>query len=252
MKIGIIGFGNLGRALASGLIKSGSADRDNIYVCDASPDAVALAKGEGFGVRASDDVNFVVANSDVLFVVVKSYVFDKLVEIIDMDALSGKTVVSFMAGVRIEDMHSLVGNNVNVVVAMPSVAIAACDGIIGYTSAPAEVADIFRKLGYAIETAPEDIVKMMAFASCGLGFAAYLIDAFASAGLSMGFSHEECAQIAETTFRNAVERGAPFRDTVSAVATKGGITEKGIFHMDDCGVYGIITQAMKKAYDAAI
>ena len=249
MKIGIIGFGNLGRALASGLIKSGHGGA--LYVCETAQDKRDAARGAPFHAHVSEDVNFVIENSDILFLVVKSYVFEEMVGLIDKNALIGKTVVSFMAGVTLEDLHALVGKATSVV-AIPSLAISECDGVIGYTKAPAEVTDIFNKLGHAIETAPEDIAKVMAFASCGLGFAAYLIDAFAAAGQTMGFCPEDCGRIAALTFKSAVERGAPFRDTVKAVATPGGITEQGLLYFDECGVYDIVAQAMRKAYERVL
>ena len=152
-----------------------------------------------------------------------------------------------MAGVSFEKIISLIGN-VRLVRAMPSLAIASCDGVIGYTAAPAEIRDIFNKLGYAFETTPENIEKVMAFSSCGLGFAAYLIDAFANAGQSMGFSPETSVRIAAQTFRNAVERGG-FRETVRAVATPGGATEQGVLHMDENNVYGILERAVQRAYE---
>ena len=250
MKIGIIGFGNLGRALASGLLTSGCSGAGDIYICDNSPQARSIAVGEPFNAHVSDDVNTVLGASDVVFLTVKSKVFEELSPVIDRRALSGKTVVSFMAGVPFEKIYSLIGD-VSLVRAMPSLAIASCEGVIGYTKAPPEIVRVFEQLGYAFETAPENIEKVMAFSSCGLGFAAYLIDAFAAAGSEMGFSPETSARIAAMTFKNAVDRGQ-FRDTVSAVATPGGATEQGVLHMDACGVYDIVARAVRKAYDRMV
>lgn len=247
MKIGIIGFGNLGQALASGLIKSGSSCAGDIYVCEKNPETRVIAEKEPFLALAAEDVSFAVVNADVIFLTVKSYVFEELSASIDRRALSGKTIVSFMAGVTFDKIYSLIGDAA-LVRAMPSLAIAACDGVIGYTKAPPAVADIFKKLGYAFETDPDTIEKVMAFSSCGLGFAAYLIDAFAAAGQAMGFSPETAERIAARTFRNAVDRGG-FRETVKAVATPGGATEKGVLHMDDNGVREIIAGAVRKAYE---
>ena len=247
MRFGIIGFGNLGRALASGLIKSGCAGAGDINVCEKLPDARAVAESEPYCARAVEDINIVIDNSDVIFLTIKSYVFEELSSTIDRRMLFGKILVSFMAGVPFERIYSLIGE-VRLVRAMPSLAIASCEGVIGYTEAQVEVAEIFHKLGYAFETEPGDIEKVMAFSSCGLGFAAYLIDAFASAGGAMGFSSEISAHIAALTFKNAVERGH-FRETVGSVATPGGATEQGVLHMDECGVYNIVAAAVQKAYE---
>ena len=246
MKIGIIGFGNLGRALASGLVKSHSVGKGDIYVCEKSPEALAIAAKEPYHAHASEDVNFAIGNSDLIFLTVKSYVFEELSSHIDRNMLAGRTVVSFMAGMAFEKLSPLVGDAA-LVRAMPSLAIASCDGVIGYTKSPPEVADVFHKLGYAFETDADDIEKVMAFSSCGLGFAAYLIDAFASAGQTMGFSPETSSVIAAMTFKNAVDRG-DFRDTVKAVATPGGATEQGITHMERCGIPEIVAGAVNKAY----
>ena len=247
MKFGIIGFGNLGRALASGLLRSGCACAGGIFVCDKSPEARAIAEGGLFGLSASEGAGPAIAAADAVFLTVKAHVFEELSSAIDRRSLSGKTIVSFMAGVPFERIYSLLGE-VDLVRAMPSLAIATCEGVIGYTKAPPEISDVFNKLGFAFETEPEDIEKVMAFSSCGLGFAAYLIDAFAAAGGEMGFSPETSAQIAALTFKNAVDRGR-FRETVAAVATPGGATEQGVLHMDGSGVYGIVAGAVRKAYE---
>ena len=247
MRFGIIGFGNLGRSLASGLIKSGCASAGGINVCDTSPQARAIAESDPYFANVSDDANLTIGSSDIVFLTVKSYVFEELSQGIDRRLLANKTIVSFMAGVTFEKIYSLIGQ-VMLIRAMPSLAIATCEGAIGYTAGPSEVTEIFHKLGFAFETAPDDIEKVTAFSACGLGFAAYLIDAFAAAGARMGFSPEISAKIAAMTFKNAVDRG-DFRETVKAVATPGGATEQGVLYLDESGAYDIIAVAVQKAYE---
>lgn len=246
MKIGIIGLGNLGKSLTEGLLKSAVACGDDICICDKAPEALDLARNT-YGVCASDDVNFVIERSDVVFFVVKSYVFEEVSKDIKREILSGKTFVSFMAGVTFEKIFSLIGQ-VDLVRGMPSLAISVCDGVIGYTAAPDAVVEIFCKLGYAFEVNPDEIEKVMAFSSCGLGFAAYLLDAFSKAGEKMGFDSDSCEKIAAQTFRNAIDRGN-YSQTVKAVATKGGATEQGVLHMDACKVNVAIENAVLKAYE---
>lgn len=246
MKIAIIGFGNLGRSLAEGLIKSGAASGEDICVCAKSAETLRKA-AEVYGVKTSPNFNGAVKDAETVFLVVKGWAFEEIAPGIDRALLEGKTVVSFMAGVPFEKIAMLVGKT-RLVRAMPSLAIAVCDGVIGYTKAPKPVEDLFRKLGYAFEVAPEDIEKVTAFSGCGLGFAAYLIDAFAAAGEKLGFSPEVSAKIAAMTFKSAVDRG-DYKGTVKAVATKGGATEQGVLHMDAAGVYSIVEGAVQKAYD---
>lgn len=250
MRIGIIGFGSLGRALAEGLIKAGVSMPEELYVCEKDKQR-SVATGEKYGVCAFDGPEELVKACNIIFLTVKSYVFDEIHKRIDKNMLTGKTVVSFMAGVTLERLREQLGEGTKIVRGMPSLAIAQCDGVTGYTEAPDDVAEILGKLGYAFCTSPEDIEKVMAFSSCGLGFAAYLIDAFVKAGKDMGFSDEECEKIAAQTFRNALERGN-YELTIGKVATKGGATEQGILHMDRCGVKQAVSQAVLKAYQRMV
>ena len=244
MNIGIVGFGNLGRALASGLLMSG-VGAGSIFVCDNSAEARSAAEKD-YNAEASGDADEVIRKADIVFLTVKSYVFEELARGFAQEAMNGKIVVSFMAGMPFEKIRPLIGE-AELVRGMPSLAIARCEGVIGYTKAPPAVVEIFNALGYAFETDPENIEKVMAFSSCGLGFAAYLADAFATAGLAMGFSPDTSARIAAITFKNAVDRG-DFRSTVKAVATPGGATEQGVMYMDECHIYDIVADAVRKAY----
>ncbi|HHT17765.1 MAG TPA: NAD(P)-binding domain-containing protein [Papillibacter sp.] len=247
MKISVIGYGNLGRSLVSGLLKSGSQPHD-LCVCDASP--AALGDAESLGLVTTNNPAAAAEHGETIFLVVKSHMFDEMAPILASVSLEGKTVVSFMAGVSIDALHSKIGE-VSLVRAMPSLAISVCDGVIGYTKAPEQVAALFHRMGYAFEVKADEIEKVMAFSSCGLGFAAYLIDAFVSAGELMGFSLQDSLKIAEITFRNALDRG-DYKGTVKAVATRGGATEQGILHMDAAGVFAIISGAVRKAYEKMV
>jgi len=226
---------------------TGKVSANEIYVCDNSPNALALAKSELYHTYEITDINKMIADTDVISITVKGYVFEKISELIDRSILGDKLVISMMAGETFEKIYSLIGN-VNLARAMPSLAIATNEGVIAYTKIPDEVAGIFSRFGFAFETEPDIIEKVMAFAACGLGYAAYLIDAFAAAGEAMGFSLETASHIAALSFKNAGDIGN-FRETVKAVATPGGATEQGIMYMDKCEVYNIVAMAIQKAYE---
>jgi len=247
MKFGIIGFGNLGKAFSSALLCTGNVIANDIFVCDNSPEALTAAESKGYHTFPVTEINHMIETADIICIIVKGYVFEELSRSIDKTALEGKLVISMMAGETFEKIYSLIGN-VNLARVMPSLAIATNEGVIAYTKIPCEVAGIFGKFGFAFETEPDVIEKVMAFAACGLGYAAYLIDAFAAAGEAMGFSLETASHIAALSFKNAGDIGN-FRETVKAVATPGGATEQGVNYMDKCEVYNIVAGAIQKAYE---
>jgi len=247
MKFGVIGFGNLGKAFTSALLCTGDVSANDIIVCDNSPEALAVAKSKNYSAYPIEDINTVIEYSDVICIIVKGYVFEELAKIINKEFFKDKPVISMMAGETFEKIYSLIGN-INLARAMPSLAIATNEGVIAYTKLPNEIAAIFSKFGFAFETEPEVIEKVMAFAACGLGYAAYLIDAFTAAGEAMGFTLDTASHIAALSFKNAGDIGN-FRETVKAVATPGGATEQGVNYMDSCDVYGIVAGAIQKAYE---
>jgi pyrroline-5-carboxylate reductase len=138
---------------------------------------------------------------------------------------------------------------VEVIRAMPNVSIDRCSGIIGYTrSENKTVTDLFNKLGYAFAVDESEIEKVTAFASCGIGFAAYFLNCFLKAGISFGFSAAESEKIVSNIFSNALAM-SDYEKTVSAVATKGGATEEGVKYFDKKDVCKIIFDGINKAYE---
>ncbi|MDR2599051.1 MAG: NAD(P)-binding domain-containing protein [Oscillospiraceae bacterium] len=247
MKFGIIGYGNLGRAFASALTCTGDVSVDAIFVCDISPDALADAKKQGYEAFNVSEINKLINAVDVIILVIKGYVFDELVKSIDIENLKNKQVISLMAGETLAKLKSLLGD-INITRAMPSLAIATNDGVLAYTKASDNVVKIFNKFGVAFETSEENLRKVMAFAACGLGFAAYLVNAFKIAGESMDFTPEIATQITSKTFKNVIDTGN-FDEIVKAVATQGGATEQGILYMNEKDVTGIVAEAMNRAYE---
>jgi len=247
MKFSFIGFGNLGQAFAQALLSSNSTSSKDIFIYDSSPEVHAIAGANPFNVNIVNDINEVISCGDVIVLMLKGYVFQELAPEINRLLLSGKTVISCMAGESFGSIEALIGPT-NLVRAMPTLAIALLEGVIGYTKAPPELVQIFDKFGYARETTPENMDKFMAFAACGLGYAAYLIDTFAMAGEDMGFTPEEAAEIAGLTFKNAVDR-KNFKATANAVATPGGATEQGINYLNEFDVYDIVAKAVLKGYE---
>ena len=244
MKIGIMGFGHLGRCFAEGLLKMGIAGNEEIGISAKSETTKALAREKGLSVF---DNAGLVDWSDILVIALKGGIFREVVQKELTPALfEGKTVVSFMAGVTCEEMHPFL-RDAQLIRAIPSIAIANGMGVTGYTRGPENVVALFKRLGYAFEVEEKDIEKVTAFASCGIGFAAYILGAYQRAGEAMGFSKQESEKITAMTFQGALDL-MNFEETVRHVATKGGATEQGVLCFDEKHLPDILLEGMQRAY----
>jgi len=249
MNIGVIGFGNMGQALVKGLISQGISKPNEIAVCAKSRETMNKAKSE-YGVNVFSDINELAEWSDIIFFVIKGCVFDELKNI-EKDIFKDKQVISFMAGVTIEKIREKIGDHPKIVRAMPDLAVAEGKGIIGYTMAEDNIVKIFKKLGFSFQVDEKDIEKIMAYSACGLGFAAYILNGFYTAGIKLGFDDAISNKIVKNIFVNAIEM-SNYLETVSKVATKGGATEQGINHFKNKDINGIIYNAIELAYKRMI
>lgn len=249
MNIGVIGFGNLGKAFVEGLLYKNIVDKNNIFVCAKSGITISLAE-EKYGVHGTCDISDVINKSDMIFFVLKEKIFNDIVSSIDKNTLKNKPIISFMAGVPLEKLQRALGSDLNIIRAMPSIAVARGNGVIGYTNtndSPA-IIKIFEKLGFATEIDEKDLEKITAFSACGLGFVSYILNSFVKAGINLGFSESISEKIVANNFENAIAM-SNFEVTISEVATKGGATEQGIEFFNDNKVNEIIDGAINKAYE---
>jgi len=241
MKLAVIGYGHLGRALVKGLKKNGFPAAD-IFVSAATEQTLIRARENGLIPCGSPLA--AAEKADIVFITLKKNVFEAVASSL-APAVSGRIFVSFMAGITQAQTEALLG--APVIRAMPSIAIADCDGIIGHTACPPELERIFHSLGFAFEIPEEDIEKVTAVSGSGLGFAAYMLDAYARGCERFGFSPELAHRITEITFRNAAAN-PDYAGLAAAVATKGGSTEAGILSFEKDDVPEAVYRGMLAAY----
>ncbi|MGI5892337.1 MAG: pyrroline-5-carboxylate reductase family protein [Bacillota bacterium] len=256
MNIGILGFGNLGTAFATGIITKNIIAKSAVNVCDKSEERLAQAKKE-LGVNTYSDVNDLIRCSDILVLAVKPHIFPLIAPDIDKALLQGKTVMSFMAGTTIGEIAEALGIDCQIVRIMQNIAIKKGNSVTAITDNGFDRRDyefiksIFSRLGYLLEVEESEIEKVTSLSGCGLGFAAYIINSFIKAGREIGFDQETSEKIIAQTFMGALSLG-DFSNTVTSVATKGGATEQGLNVLAAYDMDKIALEAVEAAYKKAL
>ncbi len=164
MKIGIIGAGHLGKALIAGLTQSGMK-QEQITLNARSKETLEAQKQKYPGMEITTDKKELAAKADIIVLVVKAQNAGEVLAEIGETDLNGKTIISLMAGVTLDDMRKMLKNTgceYRLLRMMPTVGISICKGVTGVSwengqTISEEVMDLFRPLGYLIPLPEEKL-----------------------------------------------------------------------------------------------
>ena len=242
MSIGFLGYGNLAKALTRGLCRPGGALSPAEITVTAHSDATINAASAA-GHDTCPDAAALFAKCDTVVLAVKPRVFREIAPALRECITPAHRVVSVMCAVHIDEIAAALGCPVMRV--MPTLAAAdACD-ILGYTIPDgadfSDLVPLLASLGDALPMNEPMLDRLTVAASCGLGVAAHILEAYKRECMALGFDSAQSDAIVRRMFVYAAECGrddphpAPddsFTALERRVATRGGATEAGNLAMD--------------------
>ena len=261
-KIAIIGGGNLGTAIAEGLIKSGFVLPEHIIITKRN--VKTLHHLESKGILVSNDNKEAVQYADLVLLCVKPFqVNDVLGEMKD-ELGAAHVLVSAVTGVTIEQIEKIVGDDVSIVRAMPNTAIAIQESMtcISYRQVKQEqreyVEDVFNQLGQVTTIDEKLMDASTVLGACGIAYALRFIRANIQGGIEIGFDAATASLIAAQTVKGAAElliqNGHHPEQEIDKVTTPKGCTIAGLNEMEHQGfssslIKGIVASYRKIAKD---
>ena len=251
LRIGVIGAGQIGSAIAKALASSGRyqvmASRRNIE---------RIKHLERLGVRLTSDNRLVAESSEVVFLAVKPHkVAEVLREIADL--LEGKLLISVAAATPISKIASL-APKAKIIRAMPNVGLIVKASFTAYAKGP-NVSDqdikilheILGELGSFMEVDEELMDAITALSGSGPAYVALLIEAMAYAGLKVGLprdlAYQSSAYTVYGTAKLFLEEKLHPSMIKEMVLTPGGTTIEGIFYLEEGGVRTAVMKAVEAA-----
>lgn len=255
-KIGIIGVGNMGGAIAVGLVKSGSVKAADIFVSDRKESALNGLKK--LGVNTFLDNLEAAKNADVLIVAVKPYHIEGVINEIKSELSIDKIFISIVAGVGIDELGEMAGIEIPIFRVMPNTAIALQESLTcisaNKNTEPHKkyVVNLFNKLGKTVEIGEELMAAATVLSSCGIAFALRYIRAAMQGGIEIGFGAEMAQFITAQTVKGATELvlqsgNHPERE-IDKVTTPMGITITGLNEMEHKGFSSSLIQGVLASY----
>ena len=121
-RIAIIGGGNLGTAIAEGLLKSKFNKASEIIVTKRNVSTLQSLKEKGIEIMA--DNAMAVKKSDVIILAVKPFQVSEVLATIKKELNSTKILISVVTGVTMSEIEILIKKNLPLFRAMPNTAIA--------------------------------------------------------------------------------------------------------------------------------
>ncbi len=258
-KIAIIGGGNLGAAIAEGLLKSEFVAAENITVTKRNLDALQHLKA--VGVNTTSNNKEAIQNSNVIIVALKPYNVKEVLEGLkeNFDA-SKHIVISVVTGILVKDLAAIVDHGVPIFRAMPNTAIAIQESVtcICHSGAtPAQISyvtELFDQLGITVPIDEKLMDAATVLGACGIAYALRFIRAATQGGIEIGFDAKTASLIAAQTVNGAAElllRGNRHpEEEIDKVTTPKGCTIAGLNEMEHRGfssslIKGIITSYEK-------
>lgn len=259
IKISILGTGNLGQAIAKGLLKSGKYNPANITLTRRKIERIDYFRKDGFTVQK--DNHSAVRDSQVILLAVEPQQLNALLDEIKNDIDDEKHIlISVITGASIQQILNRLQKQVTVVRAMPNTAIAIGESMTCLAAeAKQETAlkiasDIFDTVGKTLIIDEENMTAATALGACGIAFFLRAIRAASQGGIEIGFHSDKAMQIAAQTAKGAasllLQNEQHPEQEIDKVTTPRGVTISGLNQMEHQGfssamIKGIITSWSK-------
>jgi pyrroline-5-carboxylate reductase len=253
-KIAILGSGNIGMSLARGLVKADYCKPGDITLTRRTVQHLSEQAAQGF--NTSDQNSDAVSSSTVIILAVLPQQLDTLLAEIN-GAIDSKrhVVISVISGVSCANIKAKLGNDVQVIRAMPNTAIAIGQSMTCIASDNAsaeniaELTKMFETVGSVIQINEDLMTSATALCACGVAFFLRAIRAASQGGIEIGFHADEALKMAVQTAKGAADllllQNSHPEHEIDKVTSPKGCTIAGLNEMEHQGFSSSLIKGIK-------
>lgn len=258
-KIAIIGGGNLGSAIAEGLLKSKFCKPSDINITKRKIET--LKHLSDLGVHVSNENAEAVKKSEIVILAVKPYQVKDVINSFANNLTKKHLLISVITGVLISDIHEIVPDIHDLAVcrAMPNTAIAIQESMTCLSFSNTEEDDIhfvkklFSTLGKVTVIDEKLMDAATVLGACGTAYAMRYIRANIQGGIEIGFDAATANLIAAQTVKGAAElllqKGTHPEQEIDKVTTPKGCTIAGLNEMEHRGFSSSLIKGIAVSYN---
>lgn len=256
-KIAIIGGGNLGMAIASGLIKTKYCAAGDLFITRRK--LSYLQEFKDLGALVDKDNVKAAAFADIIILAVKPYQIQSVCEEIKGQVEADNLVVSVATGTSIDEMSEALGGHDKIYRAMPNTAIAIGESMTCICGREEngkdldEVSELFKPVGETVTIREELMNAATVLGACGIAYAMRFIRAASQGGIEIGFHADIAQKIAAQTVKGAadllIKQSSHPESEIDKVTTPRGCTIAGLNEMEHQGFSSALIKGVLTSYE---
>ena len=254
MKIAIIGAGNMGGAIARGIVQGSKVKAVDITVANPSNGKLDALKAFNPEINITNNNQEAIENADIVLLAVKPWLVKSVLENISFDAKK-QILVTVAAGVAFTEYCKIIDESATIFRVIPNTAISLLESttlIASYNASKEQeqfMLDLFDEMGLAMIINESQMSAATALTSCGIAYVLKYIHAAVEAGVEMGIYPKDAQEMVAQSVKGAAELLLQ-NDThpaieIDKVTTPGGLTIKGLNELEHAGFSSAIIRAMK-------
>lgn len=256
-KIAIIGTGNLGIAIAEGLIKNKTFEANQIIATRNN-----LAKIEhlkNVGITITNDNQMAVKEADYILLCVKPFKVEEILTQLKPHFNTNKILISVATGISLNTYENILTDEIKIFRVMPNTAASveeAITCICGNNKDEEileEVKTIFNTIGETVIINEELMNAATVIGACGIAYVLRFIRAMIQGGIEIGFDTETASKIVTQTVKGAaellIENGLHPEAEIDKVTTPKGCTIAGLNEMEHQGFSSALIKGIKTSFD---
>ncbi|HTB53465.1 MAG TPA: pyrroline-5-carboxylate reductase [Ferruginibacter sp.] len=256
-KIAIIGGGNLGTAIAEGLLKSKFCKPAEITITKRNLGTLKTLSDKG--VKVTSDNTAAVRNSELVIFAVKPFQIAEVLSELTTVITAKHILISVIAGISTKEIAEIVKKKVAICKAMPNTAAAIQESMtcLSFSNATATqinyVKELFSTIGEVAVIEEKLMDAATVLGSCGTAFALRYIRASIQGGIEIGFDAKTAALIAAQTAKGAadllLQKGTHPEQEIDKVTTPKGLTIAGLNEMEHKGFSSAVIKGIATSFN---
>jgi len=255
--ITIIGCGNLGMAIAHGLLDSKDQRPSSLHLSRRKVEKLAALERKGAVVHT--DNREAIADSEIIILAVKPYNIEKIVNELN-PLLDGRMLVSLASGVDIASVREAIEGSAAIIRVMPNIA-AEFNNSMSLISGPdaseeqrAAVQAVFETIGRTEFIEEQLMEAATVLGACGIAYVMRFMRAMIQGGVQIGFDAATASRIVTQTVLGAstmlIEGETHPEAEIDKVTTPKGCTIVGLNEMEHHGFSSSLIKGIVKSYES--